>query len=205
MSTQESTLQCIDAVKKRQRISSWKSLESSITAAYIQHLPRKIKQARIDYEIEIIEEGSRVKVHYTGYSSQYDEWKEKNDIVISKPDFPLTDAEQPISPLTELACTIKKKVLPSRSEDPEVRIQLPCDLSSFQLIRDRGILVSGTQDSGKYSIGSHQDLEDILGKHWHYRISHPIGDFSYVILQTLTFHLCKSRPILEYEAEQRYL
>ena len=199
-----SELQCLDTIKNRRRVSSWRSVEASATAVGTQHLPRKKKASKDRlYEIEIIEEeGTQVKVHYTGYSSEYDEWKEKNDVVFSKPVFPPTNTEQPISPLTELACTIKKKLLPSRSEDPEVRIQLPCDSSSFQLIRDRGILISGPPDNGKYSIRSYRDLEDVLGDNWHYRISNPIGDFSYVILETLTLHMCKSRPILEYEAEQ---
>ena len=141
-------------------------------------------------------------MHYTGYSSEYDEWKEKGDIVFSKPVFPPTITEEPISPLTELACAIKKKLLPSRSEDPEVRIQLPCDMSSFRLIRDRGLLTSGQADNGRYSITSYQDLDPVLGEKWYYRISNTVGDFSYVILETLTFHQCKSRPILEYDAQQ---
>ena len=41
----------------------------------------------------------------------------------------------------------------------------------------------------------------MLGERWYYRITNPCGDFSYVILKTLNFHLCKSRPILDYEVE----
>ena len=40
------------------------------------HDPEKL------YEIEVVErDGERLKVHYIGYSSDYDEWKEAADIV----------------------------------------------------------------------------------------------------------------------------
>ena len=33
------------------------------------------------YAIEVVEEENRVKVHYTGYSAKYDEWRNREDIV----------------------------------------------------------------------------------------------------------------------------
>ena len=64
------------------------------------------------YEIEIVaEEGLKVKVHYCGYSEEYDEWKLKSEIQYIKPQF--NEVEQDFSPLTELARAIKRKLLPS--------------------------------------------------------------------------------------------
>ena len=43
------------------------------------------------YELEVLEEDTtngRVKVHYTGYGSEHDEWRDKNDIVVMKPSQP---------------------------------------------------------------------------------------------------------------------
>lgn len=40
------------------------------------------------YELEIVEEdhyNAKVKVHYTGYGSEDDEWRDKDDIVQFKP------------------------------------------------------------------------------------------------------------------------
>ena len=34
------------------------------------------------YAIEVLEEkDDQVKIHYTGYSSEYDEWRSKDDVV----------------------------------------------------------------------------------------------------------------------------
>ena len=45
------------------------------------------KQAQQHYELEIVEEDytGRVKVHYTGYDSDCDEWRNKEDIVVIHP------------------------------------------------------------------------------------------------------------------------
>ena len=38
------------------------------------------------YELEVLEEDDgRVKVHYLGYDSQYDEWRDRDDIVSLQP------------------------------------------------------------------------------------------------------------------------
>ena len=56
-------------------------------------LPRT-RPARKDdalYELEVLEEDTtsgRVKVHYTGYGSEHDEWRDKNDIVVMEPSQP---------------------------------------------------------------------------------------------------------------------
>ena len=53
-------------------------------------LPRA-KPVRKDdtlYELEVLEEDTtngRVKVHYTGYGSEHDEWRDKNNVVVMEP------------------------------------------------------------------------------------------------------------------------
>ena len=42
------------------------------------------------------------------------------------------EVEQDFSSLTELGRAIKRKLLPSRSWDPEVQVQVPYDLGSFE-------------------------------------------------------------------------
>ena len=51
---------------------------------------RAAKQVQDDhlYELEVIEEdeySGRVKVHYTGYGPEHDEWRDKKDVVVLKP------------------------------------------------------------------------------------------------------------------------
>ena len=67
--------------------------------------------ARTNFEIEVVdEEGWKVKIHYSGYSEEYDEWKFKSEIQYIKPRFDQDDDD--FSPLTELARAIKRKLLP---------------------------------------------------------------------------------------------
>lgn len=86
------------------------------------------------------EAGGRVKIHYVGYGKEFDEWRPKSEVVLSKPVFLPSSEPASYSPITELACSIKKRLWPSRSEDPEVRIQLPIDLPTFELMRQKGTL-----------------------------------------------------------------
>ena len=148
-----------------------------------------------------------MKVHYCGYSSQYDEWRPKAEVSYAKPTFQPSD--DPYSTLTELACMIKKRLLPRRSDDPEVRIQVPCDLPSFQELQCLAVPCSGANHAvgdeckTQYTIEHYEDLDDVLGKKWHLRVVNEVGDFSYVILETISFHLSKSRPILEYDVSKK--
>ena len=107
-----SSLQCLDAVKNRTtRVPSRVATEALSPL----RLPRReaIHKRSNLYEVEVVEEkGALVKVHYTGYSSIYDEWKPKDEVVLNKPNFFDSD-EQEWSPVTELACSIKKHLLPS--------------------------------------------------------------------------------------------
>ena len=144
-------LQCIDSIKNRRtRLPSAKFVEASATSSQCDgslstRKPRSKKNQL--YEIEVVdEEGSKVKVHYSGYSKEYDEWKLKSEIQYIKPCFDQDDDD--FSPLTELARAIKRKLLPSRSGDPEVRVQVPCDLASFQTLKELGIPPTGDNARG---------------------------------------------------------
>ena len=199
-----SSLQCLEAIKRTSRAPSTKSLESAaISPSHSRgHQERKRETKNRLYDITIVEEnGSQVKVHYCGYSSQYDEWKAKSEVVYNKPKF--NDIEQDYSALTELACSIKKGLLPSRKEDPEVRIQVLFDLTSFKSLQERGILrpQRGRSGTEMYTIQKYSDLDDVFGERWHIRIVNHIGDFSYVILETVSFYFSRSRPIKEYEVQ----
>ena len=141
-----------------------------------------------------------MKVHYCGYGSQYDEWKPKEEMELMIPQYSERD-EVEWSPVTELACCIKKRLLPSRSEDPEIHIQIPCDQASFQMLQRKAV-PAGRRTHGQENCTINA-YSDFLGKNWHIRVVNPIGDFSYVILSTIRFHLTKGRPILDYEVQQK--
>ena len=211
MSSPKAALQCIDTIKNRHRVPSAKCVEASATSSQYDRGQPRIRETMSKknqlYEIEIVaEEGSKVKVHYCGYSEEYNEWKPKSEIQYIKPQF--NQVEQEFSPLTELARAIKRKLLPSRSGDPEVRVQVPCDTASFRALKELGIPQAraharGGADSQQFTITDYKSLDEVFGKNWHFRVTNKAGDFSYAMLQTICFHLSKGRPILEYEVEKK--
>ena len=145
--------QCMQIVKKRTRALSKKAIESADNNIDVA-LPRKrrTKEDKL-YETEVVaEDGPRVKVHYTGYDSKFDEWKSKEDIVLRQPETPQMCEFHPI---TELACQIKKKLLPSRHVDPDVRIQVPVTEEFFSALCCRG---KPGKSKNSFGISSYADL-----------------------------------------------
>ena len=45
----------------------------------------------------------------------------------------------------------------------------------------------------------YSDLDKLLREKWRFRVTNPIGNFSYVILETVSFHLTMRQPLLDYE------
>ena len=54
-----------------------------------------------------------------------------------------------------------------------------------------------------YYINEYGSLNELLGEGWHVRVTNRIGDFSYVTLKTVSFHLLKRNPILDYETKKK--
>ena len=144
------------------------------------------------YDIDILEEdGAQVKIHYKGYHHTFDEWRPKDQVVLKKPEIAPVD----FHPITELACQTKKRLLPSRHEDPAVRIQVPGSEEAFEELAS-----TGQKKGSKYSISAFSDLTPILGDKWYLRIANRNGDFSHVILSTVEYYLAKPHTLTEYEA-----
>lgn len=197
-----SDLQCIEGVKNRVRAPSTKAIEASLSNVRLPR-PKKTETKNKLYDIQVVaENGTQEKVHYIGYDSKYDEWKPWSEIVHTKPEFCSQDVAY--SPLTEIVCCIKRRLLPSRSDDPDVRIQVPLDLATFKELQDKGIPQTKPGQAGTivYSISQYSNLNDVFGEGWHFRVVNEVGDFSYVILKTFSFYLCKRRLLLQYEVRK---
>ena len=88
------------------------------------------------YPIEITEEvEERVKVHYIGYDTKYDEWRSRDEIVqpgsndSSEKSVPIQLDYRPFDFHKALAYSIKAALKCSmRGRDPDVRIELPFDV-----------------------------------------------------------------------------
>ena len=208
MSNESSTLQCIESVKNRSRTPSTKNIEASLVSPSHFNLRQQRRQQASKnkpYDIEIVEEDwSRVKVHYCGYSSEFDEWKLKSEVMYAKPTF--KPSEQQFSPLTELACAIKKWLLPRRSDDPEVRIHVLCDLPSFWVLQGlgkprKGGAMTDTDCKQQYTINDFHDLDDFLGK----KMASKGSEHSWRFLLCYTWKtlfLSQGHPILDYDVNK---
>ena len=93
-------------------------------------LPRaeRVKNDRL-YPLEVIaKDGDRVKVHYIGYSSQYDEWRQSSELeTLSPRSGQQLEPYQPFELHQELAYSIKLALVCSR-KDPDVPTEMPFDL-----------------------------------------------------------------------------
>ena len=121
---------------------------------------------------------------FSRYSADYDEWKMRDEVIVSasptldRPDF---------HPITELACLIKKRLLLSRHQESAVSVLVPSTKDGFA-------------EQGQFAISGYSDLNDLFGEGWHYRITNRIGDFSYVIPATVAFWETRPHPLKEYRA-----
>ena len=140
-----------------------------------------------------------MKVHYTGYSSQYDEWIRSQ--IIYKPVRRLStpNDEHSIS-LLALGSQIKQKLVPSRKvEDPAMRIQLPFNKTTFELLRRQGESWGNFRTGNHtYTIRQYSDFNELLGEQWFMRVSNINGDFSYATLETIRFYIMEPKSLLDF-------
>ena len=69
---------------QRRSFTSYRDLLSCKIPRIPRRTTKKYDSQKL-YSVEIVEtEDDRVKVHYVGYSSKYDEWKDKSEIVEDK-------------------------------------------------------------------------------------------------------------------------
>ena len=169
------------------------ALESSLPQAG----RRRVKHANNLYDVEVVEEhDDRVKIHYTGYTDRFDQWISRSDVVYRPPCTPMDCEEN--SPLYLLACNIKQKLWPSKTEDPLVKVYMPFSEEAFRALATQGKVAGVIRGCKHYRIESYGALSEFLGDQWFIRVANIHGDFSYVILETIDFHFFRSRPLKDY-------
>ena len=155
------------------------------------------------YAVTIEErQDTRVKVHYVGYGSQHDEWRDEADIVpldVSDTERDCDPVPRPFSLYSELRNKIKTALSSGRKESPVVRIDMPFDKLQFDGgLKQYGIFVRTFRGIDRYNISHYRDLNVLLGKNWHFRGLNSQGDFCYVIKGTVEFYLHKRHPLQEF-------
>jgi hypothetical protein len=149
------------------------------------------------YPVEVVErdvQKKKVKVHYTGYGSSDDEWRDEDDIVQPRQD-PINLITPAFNLYQELALKIKMSLQSTRKSNPEVKLVMDFDKLQF----DGGIRQAGTLKASnrveKYKIKAYSDLDEFLGSQWYIHGLNSRGDFCYVILKTVCFYLSQKRPL----------
>ena len=167
---------------------------------------KRIKATRSEsqlYDIEVIEDDpstQRMKIHYIGYSSRYNEWRPASDIV-DKRTLVMNEDSTSLRLHAELALRIKSNLSSSRKNSPEVRIEIPSDkdlYNSTSGLKSKGREVKIIRGIMHYSFASYSDLVPILGKNWYIRGFNEAGDCCYVLLERVRFFLWQRRHLVEY-------
>ena len=136
-----------------------------------------------------------MRIHYIGYNSKYDEWRDPSDLVT-------TGSQSVVEEYnfnTDLALKLKSSLVSQRRSNPAVKIEMIFD----KIVFDEGLKSMGYHKCRKrgidhYTIQNYSDLDDIFGKNWHYRGLNELGDFCYIICETIEFYLYKKRPLVQY-------
>jgi hypothetical protein len=142
------------------------------------------------YPVTVLEQDSdKVKVHYVGYSSTYDEWKYEDEVVEEEGE-EQSVAYQPYSLYSNLRVKVKQALTCGRKSSPVVKIVMNFDVVHFNGgLKTVGVpsrIVHGVQH---YRIKTYQDLDPFIGFNWHYRGLNADGDYGFVELETVDFCL----------------
>ena len=169
------------------------------------------------YRLRVVDEDdSMVKVRYIGYSSDFDEWRRKDDIVELSDDESLSESDDDSRQLSlgslqrfclfeELALRIKELLISSRKKDPMCRIVMSFDRMSFDSLLIRATVVpkaGSSKTSSKRSVYSIQHMtqfEDLLGNRWYIRGLNAAGDFCFVTPGTVRFYLREKKGRIDYQ------
>ena len=114
-------------------------------------LPRAVREKQTDsklYSVDVVERNPlthKVKIHYIGYDSDQDEWRDEADLVDMSGSQPSYLLSPNFSLYQELALLIKSSLQSSRKGNPEVKLTMNFDKVQF----DGGIRQLGTLKAGE--------------------------------------------------------
>jgi hypothetical protein len=153
------------------------------------------------YPVTILEqnaESTMMKIHYVGYSSEYDEWKDLYEVETLESE-EVDSAYQPYSLYTNLRIKIKQALTCGRKSSPIVNVVMGFDLLQFNGgLKTVGIPFKKVQGVQHYKIKHYRDMNPFLGSSWHFRGLNANGDYGYIEMETVDFCLRKSRTLIEY-------
>ena len=188
------------------------------------HAVRDVVDDPLQYRLEIIEDAEnldRVKVRYIGYSSKYNEWRTRNEIVeLSENDTDDDDDEQPsmasssrgssttvtaappYSLVLLVAQTIKDLLISSRRGNPMCSFVMPFDKVVFDSLAIRGVPAQRRRVHRQiYTIPRLSRFDELFGERWYIRGLNVAGDFYYVIPGSVEFYLKQWKGRADYQVQ----
>ena len=151
-----------------------------------------------------------MRIDFKGYSHRHDEWKDYTVPGIVSTNFPIVKLEKLEKPSSEtlgertrillstLRLEIKRRLLSTRRDDPDVRLELPIDEAVFceafgrlrTLLRLRGRTI--------HKIRQNSELDKTLGTRWQVRMKNEMGDFEQVKNGSVEFWLNERPPLNDF-------
>lgn len=154
------------------------------------------------WRLEIIEERlvdgvEQLRVHYSGWSNVWDEWRPKSEIIDTPSEHELSDAY--LQFVSQIKIKVKERLNLSRLEDPEVSLQIPVQQETFEIfVANIGAQLHATKGVRKILRASLSSWSSVLGDNWWWRIGNEAGDFAYIKKDTLQLWITERQPLVEY-------
>ena len=100
----------------------------------------------------------------------------------------------------DLTLKIKSSLTSKRKSNPVVIVDMPFDMKIFcQGLQCKGTVSKMVKGVTYYKIKSYKEL---VGHNWHYRGINSSGDFCFVMLETVKYHLYRCRPLIQYVPDE---
>ena len=152
---------------------------------------------------------NRVKIHFVGYSEDFDEWRnadsfvnsEKSDLGRLLPRFmPSEDSlpDRASALFSHLSKEIKFALFSTKRESPGVRIEERIELDIYHKYLQNIGVVKKLRGHDVHCVDNNFDLCDLLGDKWFERIQNINGDFCYVTPGTVQFWLHEKKAVKEF-------
>ena len=152
---------------------------------------------------------NKVKIHFIGYSSDFDEWRDGDDLVDSEKSSlgrfvtRFTPSEDSLSDrasalFSRLSREIKFSLFSTKRESLEVWIEMQIDMDIYYTHLQNSGFVKKSRGREVHCVDNNSQLYDLPGSKWFERIQNVNGDFCYVIPGTVTFWLHEKKPVKEF-------
>ena len=158
------------------------------------------------WDIEILQTrgdagNEEVLVHYIGWSG-FDEWhwKKLSDVVDRNPANELSDAYS--SFISTLKIGVKDNLNVSRVQDTEITVKTTVQRETYEQFIN-ALQLKKWKTTGKKTIyrGSVAAFVPAFGKDWWYRICSQVGDFAYIVDNTIQLWLLERDCLTEYTVD----